>query len=103
VVELNRWMVDRRGAGFAAVLNAIAQAPPGGVVVHCHAGKDRTGLVVALLLSVAGVERDAIIDDYALSDREMQRLYEADTADEPDIERRHALRLRYHAWPQAMA
>jgi hypothetical protein len=35
--------------------------------VHCHAGKDRTGLVVALALSVAGIELDAIADDYALT------------------------------------
>jgi protein tyrosine/serine phosphatase len=32
--------------------------------VHCAAGKDRTGVVVALALDAAGVDRDAIVDDY---------------------------------------
>ena len=40
---------------------------PGATLVHCAAGKDRTGTVVALALSVAGVDRDAIVADYAAS------------------------------------
>ena len=52
---------------FVAAVAAVADAAEGGVVVHCHAGKDRTGLVVALLLDVAGVEPAAIAADYALS------------------------------------
>lgn len=52
---------------IAAVLRAVADAPAGGVLVHCHAGRDRTGLVAALLLGVAGVADDAIVADYALS------------------------------------
>src|SRR6185436_9770532 len=35
------------------------------VVVHCTAGKDRTGIVVALTLLAVGVDRDAVIEDYA--------------------------------------
>ena len=38
-------------------------------VFHCHAGKDRTGLVAALLLEALGVEREAILDDYELTAR----------------------------------
>lgn len=52
---------------IAAIVRGIAEAPPGGVLVHCVAGKDRTGVVIALVLSVAGVDRDAIAADYALS------------------------------------
>jgi protein tyrosine/serine phosphatase len=102
IAAVYRWQVDRRGAMFAATLNALAEAPPGGVVVHCHAGKDRTGLVTALLLSLAGVERDAIVGDYALSDQEMQALYEVETAAESDLDRKHAMRLKYHAYPDVM-
>ncbi len=51
----------------ATVVTAIARADPGGIVVHCAAGKDRTGLVAALLLSVAGVSRETIAEDYALT------------------------------------
>lgn len=39
------------------------------VIIHCHAGKDRTGFVVALLLAALGVRREAIRDDYALTAR----------------------------------
>jgi hypothetical protein len=52
---------------IAAVLAAIAEAEPGGVVVHCAAGRDRTGLVTLVLLSALGVPPEVIIADYALS------------------------------------
>jgi protein tyrosine/serine phosphatase len=60
-------MLDARPELFAAALGAIADAEPGAVVVHCAAGKDRTGLVVALALTVAGAERDVVAADYALT------------------------------------
>lgn len=50
-----------------AVLSAIADAGLGGVLVHCGGGRDRTGLIVLLLLAIAGVDADEIADDYALS------------------------------------
>jgi protein-tyrosine phosphatase len=53
---------DRFGRAFAAVSDA-----EGAVVVHCMGGKDRTGLVAALLLRLAGVSTQTIGDDYALS------------------------------------
>jgi hypothetical protein len=49
------------------VVRTIADAPDGAVVIHCSAGRDRTGLVTALLLSLVGVPRDVIVDDYARS------------------------------------
>lgn len=51
----------------ARVLRAIAHARPGGVLVHCQGGRDRTGLIAALTLAVAGVTPEAIADDYARS------------------------------------
>ena len=47
-------------------LRAIARADSA-VLVHCAAGKDRTGVVVALALDAAGVDRDAIVGDYLAS------------------------------------
>ncbi len=52
-------------------LRAVTAAP-GAAVVHCAAGKDRTGVVCALALSVAGVEREAVIADYALTAERIQ-------------------------------
>lgn len=42
------------------------------LVVHCTHGKDRTGLIVALLLLLLGVEEDAVIEDYAMSFSELK-------------------------------
>jgi protein-tyrosine phosphatase len=50
---------------FAEAVAAVAEAPAGGVVVHCMVGKDRTGLVSALLLRLAGVPLATIGADYA--------------------------------------
>jgi protein-tyrosine phosphatase len=63
-----RWKVDNRGEAIAAILRSIAEAPAGGILFHCFAGKDRTGVIAALLLTVAGVDRDSIIEDYVLSE-----------------------------------
>lgn len=51
----------------AAVMRAIAAAPPGAVVYHCVRGRDRTGLVTVLLLELARVPVEAIVADYELS------------------------------------
>jgi len=47
-----------------AVFRAIADAPEGGVLVHCSAGRDRTGLVTAMLLQLADVSEADIVADY---------------------------------------
>lgn len=52
---------------FATAIMAVAEAAGGAVVVHCHGGKDRTGIVAALLLRLAGVPVDEVAADYALS------------------------------------
>ncbi|MEU5861246.1 tyrosine-protein phosphatase [Nonomuraea sp. NPDC047529] len=62
-----RVILDRGARRFAAVLSAVAHAPAGGVLLHCHSGKDRTGLAVALALSLAGVSRQDIAADYAVT------------------------------------
>lgn len=46
-------------------LREIASAGERSVVVHCTAGKDRTGIVVALALLAVGVDRETVIEDYA--------------------------------------
>jgi len=51
----------------AAVISAIAQAKPGGVLFHCVRGHDRTGIIALLLLALVGVTPDDIIADYELS------------------------------------
>jgi protein tyrosine/serine phosphatase len=53
---------------FAAAVRAVADAPEGAVLVHCMGGKDRTGLLVALLLRVADVPVDVVAADYGLTE-----------------------------------
>ncbi len=54
-----------RQTAIRDVLSAIANAPDGLVLFHCTAGKDRTGLIAALLLGLAGVRESEIVSDYA--------------------------------------
>jgi hypothetical protein len=61
---------------MAAVLTAIGRAEPGGVLVHCAAGWDRTGLATLMLLTLAGVAPEDIIADYALSEKRMRPLWQ---------------------------
>lgn len=70
-------MIERNKPRIAAAVKAVAESlPMGGVVVHCRGGKDRTGIVVALLLSIAGVPRDLIIEDYAISSPNLEPMHQ---------------------------
>jgi protein-tyrosine phosphatase len=57
----------RRSPEFAAGVRAIADDGRLPVLVHCAAGKDRTGLLVALVLESVGVARETVVADYALT------------------------------------
>jgi protein-tyrosine phosphatase len=52
---------------IAGVLTGIADAERLPAVFHCHAGKDRTGLIAALVLEAVGVDRETVLDDYEVS------------------------------------
>lgn len=70
-----RPFLDRFPHRIAGVLGAIAQAHPGGVLVHCAVGRDRTGMVTLLLLALVGVAAEDIAADYALSASGLARLF----------------------------
>jgi protein-tyrosine phosphatase len=59
-------MLELAGVPLVRAISAVAHAP-GGVVVHCAAGKDRTGLVIAAVLGALGVGDEDIVADYALT------------------------------------
>lgn len=69
LLDLYIQALTTRHAALSQVLTLIAEAPQGVVLFHCTAGKDRTGLIAALLLALAGVETETILDDYALTKR----------------------------------
>jgi len=64
--------LERFPRNVAAAVKAVAHAPKGGVVVHCVGGKDRTGLLTAFLLHLAGVSAEDIAADYALSEERLR-------------------------------
>jgi len=69
--------LERFKDNVAAGVKAVADAPDGGIVIHCVGGKDRTGLLAAFLLHLAGVDDDAIAADYALSEERLLPRHEA--------------------------
>jgi hypothetical protein len=60
-----------RGGSRIATMAELAATGEGPVLVHCTAGKDRTGVLVAALLRAAGVRRGAIVEDYLRTERAM--------------------------------
>jgi protein-tyrosine phosphatase len=67
--------LEHRPDSVVAALRTIADPPDGGAaLVHCAAGKDRTGIVVALALDAAGAHRDAIVADYALTAQRIEAI-----------------------------
>ena len=74
IPERYRLMVDHRQQAFGRIFSALGRIE-GPTVVHCYAGKDRTGLVAAMLLSLAGVDEAAIAADYAETDIHLAERY----------------------------
>jgi protein-tyrosine phosphatase len=85
-----RAFLDRAPERVSRIVAAIADAAPGVVVVHCGHGRDRTGLISLVLLSLVGVSSEAIAADYALSaDRLRPLLAQLGRANEEIIAQRH--------------
>ena len=62
------WATSATGRDdVVGALRTLSAREPGASIVHCAAGKDRTGVVVALALAVAGVPHEEIVADYALT------------------------------------
>jgi protein-tyrosine phosphatase len=75
--DVYRILLESRGPRLTAAVRALAR--PGAVpaVIFCSAGKDRTGLVVALTLAALGVSDDDIVADYSRSEQNMSGRFRA--------------------------
>jgi protein-tyrosine phosphatase len=93
--EVYCWWLRERQKGVAVAMSAVADAPSAPILVHCHAGKDRTGVVVGLVLRLAGVSVDDIADDYAVSGVQLAEMLARDrvTALERGMDAARAERL----------
>ncbi len=69
--------VKGKAETFGQAINLISENPDKGIVFHCTAGKDRTGVLAALILSVLGVDRETIVYDYALSNHGFESNFNA--------------------------
>lgn len=68
------YLVDRTENVVEAV-RLLGHPDAGPTLVHCAAGKDRTGVLLALVLDAVGVEREAVIADYALSAQYVEAMF----------------------------
>ncbi len=85
--------LERYRAQFGEAFAAIADAD-GTVVVHCFAGKDRTGIVAALLLRLAGVGHETIGADYAVTAENLRPRWDAWLLEASDEEREKLQKLQ---------
>jgi protein-tyrosine phosphatase len=95
MADLYEQMVEQGGASLAEVVGLLGaqDALPG--LFHCAAGKDRTGLVAAVVLEVVGVTDDAIAADYGRTDPSVPLAHAWLAEHDPD---QAALDSRYPAW-----
>jgi protein-tyrosine phosphatase len=73
-------MTDDSDGIFATVLHRLADPDCAPALVHCSAGKDRTGWVVALVLLAVGIPEEDVMADYLLSNKVVHRHLDADEA-----------------------
>jgi protein tyrosine/serine phosphatase len=69
-------LLERGEVMWREVISVILNPEAYPILAHCTAGKDRTGLTAALLLDLLGVDADTIAQDYALSSKSADRLYD---------------------------
>ncbi len=91
-------ILDTRPQAFRAIFESVAEAD-GGVLFHCYAGKDRTGVIAAMLLALAGVSPDDIALDYGETDLCLAPQYEK-WIREAAPERREAFRQELRCPPE---
>jgi len=100
--ERDALAIDRCAQQNAAMARAVAHAAPGGVLIHCLAGKDRTGIAVALLLGLVGVSDADIAADYALSEAALAVEQAAALAAAADDEARARIERGYDSRAETM-
>ncbi|WP_009760410.1 tyrosine-protein phosphatase [Rhodococcus sp. JVH1] len=88
LTDIYQGILTNAGKKLAGVLQ-IAATAPGPVLLHCAAGKDRTGVAIALLLRTAGVEPDHIVADYLSTNEHMSAVLARITRFAPELGQTH--------------
>jgi protein-tyrosine phosphatase len=80
-------MIHERAKSFGQSLRLLADNLDHGTIIHCTAGKDRTGLIIAMILELMGVDRKTTLYDYSLSNNGFESNYKAFLEiDDPKLE-----------------
>lgn len=76
LAQLYRQMIDNAAPVLGSIVTMLSQAQTLPALFHCMAGKDRTGVLAAIVLSTVGVADDHVVDDYELTahHRDLRRL-----------------------------
>lgn len=78
MVEINRDFAEAQTPAYARMFSEILAVDDARFLVHCAAGKDRTGFAAAIILLALGVPRDVVMRDYMLTARFFSPLQEID-------------------------
>lgn len=81
MIELYEQMVSF-GDAYKQVFKELLEQPNEPILFHCMAGKDRTGITGALILSALGVSRETIVEDYTLTNQSVDKIKVALLGDE---------------------
>lgn len=73
LIDIYRTVMDTAAPRVVAAIDRYSES--GATVVHCAAGKDRTGIVVAVSLRLAGVAPEAIVEDYQRTEDAIEQVY----------------------------
>jgi protein-tyrosine phosphatase len=105
VARQYRNMLEHGSTAVATALTILSDPRAYPAMFHCSAGKDRTGILAAFVLGIAGVADHAIVADYALSATAMQQLIEYYRREYPDTHEQLArvAPAMVAAHPEAMA
>lgn len=79
LLDVYRGLLDHGAADIGSLIRIVACADALPAVISCHAGKDRTGLVSAVLLEALGVEREVVLEDYELTTRYLLQSHQTST------------------------
>jgi len=95
-------ILERAAASFGQAVSAVAASENGAVLIHCAGGVDRTGLVSALILRIAGVSIETVAADWAESEQNWAPTIEPWIDDAPTDEERAKRKLLSVMPPGAM-
>ncbi|MDW7657998.1 MAG: tyrosine-protein phosphatase [Bacillota bacterium] len=88
LVDLYRHILDQSQTAIRSVMLTLAAADSDARLFNCSHGKDRTGLITALLLALAGVGHDHIVDDYQVSESLLKPWFDTFIHMVPETDRR---------------